>query len=939
MMRQKRIVLRLVLALLLLSGLGCSTQRNTRASRSYHALTTRYNVRFNGQESYQKGLRQMETAEKTDYSSLLPVYPISDHSLGTSASSQMSRCIEKCEKAIKEHSIRVKPDKKPARNASLKERMFYEQEEFNPVMGGVFLLMAKAQFHKADFESALATCSYIKRHFPLDKDLCDETSIWQARAYYESDWMYEAENILVRMNEEGFRPSLTGPYSLAYADFLIKRGQYAEAIPFLEIGLKNTSARREKQRYHFILGQLYQMEGENRKALNHYKAVSRLNPPYQMDLNARIRQTEVDDRGGNRRSLRKLRSMSRNHNNADYLDAIYYAMGNIYAAGGDTAAAVAYYRQAVEKSSKESPFKLRPLLAMGRYYYGREDFLMAAPCYEEAKSLVKEEHVDYGEIRFRAEMLDHLAPHLQTIHDQDSLQAVVLLPEDRRNGLIDSLIEVARQTAKEAARQQAREEALSRNREMAAARESVQPAAPTIAPVLGQEDNSWYFYNERAKTAGRREFERLWGRRAREDYWRLRNKSSLQTTASGGEEPAQASLQPAIQGDTALMEAASSSSFLVSDIDFEPSDDPTEVGYYLKDLPLTEEQWQESNDKIREALFQAGMVFRQEMRNDRLALKMFDELARRFPDDEQYLPEARYVSYLLLMQQGNTLAAEEQRRLLLDDFSASSQAELLSDPDYLSKLGKMYQVQDSLFAATYAHFLAGRSDSVIMNYDYLVSEYPYSNLRRNFMFLRALEAVKEGDGDLFYELMKALSESDTKSEGKEGENDPLLATAKGMTVLWDEGRRPVSFSDFYLRSGVTLADSLALAALDSIAERFEYHPEEVHYLALGYSPDSINANRLLFDVALYNFTNFLIRDYELSLEKIGGQEVLMIRSFENAEDVLRYVSWMTFQGQLPDVKYPGLQYIIVSESNYRKFEGQYPEEAYQRFFRKYYLQQ
>ena len=66
-------------------------------------MTTRYNVRFNGEESYKKGLRQIETSVKNDYSTLLPIYPISDHSLGVSVSGPMATCIAKCEKAIKEH--------------------------------------------------------------------------------------------------------------------------------------------------------------------------------------------------------------------------------------------------------------------------------------------------------------------------------------------------------------------------------------------------------------------------------------------------------------------------------------------------------------------------------------------------------------------------------------------------------------------------------------------------------------------------------------------------------------------------------------------------------------------------------------------------------------------------------------------------------------------
>ena len=50
-----------VLTLLLALFAGCSTRKNTAGSRFYHALTTRYNVYFNGITSFEEQLDAMQT--------------------------------------------------------------------------------------------------------------------------------------------------------------------------------------------------------------------------------------------------------------------------------------------------------------------------------------------------------------------------------------------------------------------------------------------------------------------------------------------------------------------------------------------------------------------------------------------------------------------------------------------------------------------------------------------------------------------------------------------------------------------------------------------------------------------------------------------------------------------------------------------------------------
>ena len=81
---------------LLLFICGCSVQKNTGISRAYHNLTAKYNVLFNGSESFNKGLTQIETGFKDNYSEILPIFPFMEKEAANLASADMDRTIKKC---------------------------------------------------------------------------------------------------------------------------------------------------------------------------------------------------------------------------------------------------------------------------------------------------------------------------------------------------------------------------------------------------------------------------------------------------------------------------------------------------------------------------------------------------------------------------------------------------------------------------------------------------------------------------------------------------------------------------------------------------------------------------------------------------------------------------------------------------------------------------
>ena len=205
---------------------GCSTKKNTWTSRTSQAMNTRFNVYFNGMISYQDGLKNIEHANVEDYSSIITMYPISKHSNATSAISNMDRTIEKCRKAIKLHSIKVKPDKNYKKSSDPKYKLYYNQQEFNPALKDAWLLLAQAEFHKADFIGSAATFAYVSRLYSSDNDMVSKCQLWIARAYGEANWMYEAEEVLSKLDQNKLNSLNIGLYASVNADLLLKKHQY-----------------------------------------------------------------------------------------------------------------------------------------------------------------------------------------------------------------------------------------------------------------------------------------------------------------------------------------------------------------------------------------------------------------------------------------------------------------------------------------------------------------------------------------------------------------------------------------------------------------------------------------------------------------------------------------------------------------------------------------
>ena len=133
---------------------GCSAQKNTGLSRAYHNLTAKYNVLFNGKESFNKGLEKIDKEFTDDYSEILPIFNYSGKDAVAIASADMDRTIKKCSKLITLHSITAKPKVKDNKNLTEEQRAFFSKKEYNAFVDDAYLLMGKAHFYKQEYDLA-----------------------------------------------------------------------------------------------------------------------------------------------------------------------------------------------------------------------------------------------------------------------------------------------------------------------------------------------------------------------------------------------------------------------------------------------------------------------------------------------------------------------------------------------------------------------------------------------------------------------------------------------------------------------------------------------------------------------------------------------------------------------------------------------------------------
>lgn len=890
---------------------ACGTKKNTATSRNWQAFTTRYNVYYNGSEHYKETLSEMEKNYEDDYSRQVIMHPAEAKAEPKlpQPTGDFTRTIEKMQKAIQLHSIKKKPAK---RSSSQKEKAFRNREEFNPFLHNAWLMMGRAQYLNGDFLGAAATFMYISKHFKWLPEVVTEARLWQARSYCALDWNYEAENVLHLVKEKDLsNKTLTLLYNFVEADYLIRTNKIEEAVPFLREAAKGSSGS-QKTRLYYLLGQLYEKLGDKNNAyLAFKKAEGGPATPYRTKFNARIKQSEVFAGEDIKKEVRSLKNLTRYQRNREFLDQIYYAIGNLYLSRKDTVQAVANYRLAVEKSQRQGVDMAMADLALGNIYFAQAKYVEAQPCYSTAIPFLSDAYPNYAVLKKRSDVLDELAVYAGNVVLQDSLIALSKLSPEEQEKVAKRLVAELEKQEKEAREAAEREEFLAKQEQNRP--DNMTPGAPQGFQTNG--DNSWYFYNTYTKNAGKTEFQRKWGSRRLEDDWRRRNK----TTYSFEEEDDETDSEN-VEG-LALENANDSTAVVDADLAKRESD-PHFVEYYLKQIPKTPEDIEVANEVIQEGLYNMGVILKDKLEDYPAARHEFMTLEERYPENV-YRLEVYYNMYLMAARDNDMAKAEEWRQKIISQFPDSNYGQAMLDPDYFENLRRMYDIQQGMYEKAYEAYLDNENPTVHALTQEMESKYPLSPLMPKFFFIDGLAYFTEGENDKFRDRLTELLQRWPDTDM----TDMATAILKGLK----EGRTLQS-SGTNSRGmiwSVRLSDSeTETLEKDGLPANFERDPNSPQYLVLAFPKDEVNPNVVLYEVARFNFSSFIVKDFDLEQMSFSNIGLLIIKGFVNLRELEHYRTVMERADlNLPDEVMP----IMISKPNFELLlrEGRSFEEYFQ----------
>ena len=896
----KYILFALVAGTVLLSS-GCSTQKNTAATRSFHQTKVKYNIFFNGNIAFLEGQQVTKNAHEDDFSTIIPLYPVSNHQAAEASASQMDKTIEKCRKCIKLHSIKSKPKPDPKKRSDPKYKLWLQSEEFNNQMGNVWIRLGEAEFSKGDFLGSVGTFNYVIKHYANDPEVVARCQLWVARAYAEMGWQYEAEDMLNRVNEDALSRKHASFYAAAKADVLLKGKQYHEAIPFVKLALPDEKRKMYRPRFQYVLGQLYQAEGKKKEAADAYRRCIKMAPAPAMDFNARINLATLQGKS----SIKSLEKMAKLSKYKDQLDCIYGAIGNIYLSAGDTAKALDNYQTAIEKSTQSGPNKAAILITAGDIYYDRRDYTPAQPCYQEAVTIISSENEDYERLQKRSETLDELIAAYGIVQLQDSLQRLSKMPPEEQQKVVEKIIADLIKAEEEAA-----------EAELLAQREAENSGLQSVDTrnMLGGGGGAaaeWYFYNTQLMRSGKQQFVKQWGNRTLEDNWRRRSKAAVSTFAdTGNEDEAELSTD-------SISNAADSTQVIAETDTHKPE-------YYLQQIPKSEADIAISDSLIADALYDLIYIYQDKVGDQELADETFDEFERRFPNDRR-LVDLYYMRYLQALKAQDDSEAQKYRQAIMLRWPDSDQGRIVAQPDYFEKLQRMAQEQDSVYEATYTAYRKSEFKQVKSNKQYADEHYPLSPLMPRFLFLNAV-AVARTDGQAAFvnELRDMVA--------RYPENE-LSAMAKDMLAMMGQGMESQKGA---MTSELNEMRQQTEDKSEEKDQEKQFSPEtNTTSLVLLCLPeaDEGKLNKLLYEVALFNFSQFLIRDFDLQKLLVWDEGcALRISGFENLGETDWYLGLTAKNVELQLIfKELDIKPLCITEENYQLIPGTFSVKEYEAF--------
>lgn len=706
-----------------------------------------------------------------------------------------------------------------------------------------------------------------------DHTAYSEGLLWLAKTYIKRENWYTAEIILDRLESGTISDDIRGELPATYANLYIKQQKYPEALVRLDEAIEKEESSNLKGRYAYIAGQISEISGAHGKALAYFEKARKYNKSDRMDFMADLAVAKSGFSSGTRTHenvISDLKKMLKEDKNLEFKDQIYFTIAEIENSRKNYAEAVTNFRNSINANISNQKLKTEAYYQVAELYYTDEKYLEASNYYDTTRNLLLKTDERFSKVSKYVDNLKDIATNMGIIRYQDTLLYFASLSPEEQKKVIPGW--------------------LKRNKkEIPETKDAQQPSREgklfTGGPTIDNTSSSFFAYNKSAMIKGKEEFDKKWGKRPLEDNWRRSSKASFS------------------KDETAYIKDDKKAE------DKEDNFDKEEYEKFLRELPNNPMRKQEANDKILEAMFTLGKLFRDKISNPAKSASTLENMHERYGPTSHELDSYFYL-YLDNTDLGNTAKAEDYKGKLMRKYPDSKYTAILSDPDYFNKSKSSINKAEKYYRATYALFEKKEYQKALDAIDQsanAISEDDSYNAR--FSLLRAM-CLGGRDGKEAY--AKALNDVVSLYPGT-----PEQTKAKEILRLLG-------------------GDGTAFTEVKDVDKIYQREPNTIHYVAVvTYNLEETRHINFKIAISEYNKKNFRKENLQLgdgTLNLDENSQIILVRKFDNEEKSLEYyrkvISDATEYTANENYSY---DVFPISQANYRKMISERSAAAYRTF--------
>jgi hypothetical protein len=288
------------------------------------------------------------------------------------------------------------------------------------------------------------------------------------------------------------------------------------------------------------------------------------------------------------------------------------------------------------------------------------------------------------------------------------------------------------------------------------------------------------------------------------------------------------------------------------------------------------------------------------------------------------MEDVYYHLFLLYSRWGRTDRANEFRDLLANYYPDSDITKLITAPDfeYLARFGK--EVEDSLYRATYLAYRDRDNETVWANEAYAKEKFPKGANRPKFIFVDILSRIATSPADTLIKDLRQLIKEYPESD---------VSAMAGMMVNGLESGRSIEGGALDIGSLWSMRTQRTEEQAANIAEgqKLLADRETPFCFLIAYPTDSLDANRLLYNIAHFNFTAFISRKLSITQQRGKALTQFVIGGFKSYEDAHAYAQRITISQELAK-QLRHARTFLIAEANLNLLGTMYSYDDYQQFY-------